>query len=155
MTELTIGAIIPWPGTLASIPAGWQLADGTNSTKDLRNRFVLGAGGSYAVDTTGGRTTYSPGSHTHGTGTLLTKANTGAHTHAGTLTTTDADAPLASLAPFLLTAAAYAVHNHTVPYTWNDSWTHQHPPTTGTGAGTATGELLPPYKALYWIQRVS
>ena len=49
-----IGGIIMWSGAQADIPTGWQLCDGSNGTPDLRGRFVLGAGGKYAVDATGG-----------------------------------------------------------------------------------------------------
>lgn len=48
------GAIIMWSGTVATIPNGFSLCDGTNGTPDLRNRFVIGAGDAYAVGTTGG-----------------------------------------------------------------------------------------------------
>ena len=37
----------------AAIPTGWVLCDGTNSTPDLRNRFVIGAGGSSATTQVG------------------------------------------------------------------------------------------------------
>jgi len=47
-----IGIICLWSGSVADIPAGWQLCNGTNSTPDLRNRFVIGAGDTYAVDET-------------------------------------------------------------------------------------------------------
>jgi hypothetical protein len=40
-----IGGIIAWSGTVATIPATWQLCDGTNSTPDLRDRFIVGATG--------------------------------------------------------------------------------------------------------------
>ncbi len=33
------GLIIKWSGTLAAIPSGWLLCDGTNSTPDMRSRF--------------------------------------------------------------------------------------------------------------------
>jgi hypothetical protein len=64
------GMIIMWSGAVGNIPAGWQLCDGTNSTPDLRNRFVVGAGGNYAVDSTGGAASHmhtidSESSHTH------------------------------------------------------------------------------------------
>jgi len=34
--------IIMWDSTVASIPEGWVLCDGTNGTPDLRSEFVLG-----------------------------------------------------------------------------------------------------------------
>ena len=42
-TDFPNGGIIMWSGTLASIPTGWVLCDGTNGTPDLRSRFVYGA----------------------------------------------------------------------------------------------------------------
>jgi len=36
------GGIILWSGSVANIPSGWALCDGTNSTPDLRNKFVVG-----------------------------------------------------------------------------------------------------------------
>ena len=50
------GAIILWSGASNAIPTGFVLCDGTNSTPDLRDRFVVGAGSTYAVDETGGAT---------------------------------------------------------------------------------------------------
>ena len=37
------GAVIMWSGSIANIPTGWYLCDGTNSTPDLRNKFIVGA----------------------------------------------------------------------------------------------------------------
>lgn len=37
------GGIILWSGSIASIPSGWYLCNGSNGTPDLRNRFVVGA----------------------------------------------------------------------------------------------------------------
>jgi hypothetical protein len=37
------GMIMLWSGSIASIPSGWLLCDGSNSTPDLRNCFVVGA----------------------------------------------------------------------------------------------------------------
>jgi len=74
-----IGGIIIWSGAVGAIPANWQICDGTNGTPDLRNRFVIGAGDTYAVDATGGSATKDL-SHTHAVGTLAA-ANESAHTH--------------------------------------------------------------------------
>jgi hypothetical protein len=59
------GCILMWSGSIASIPSGWYLCDGTNSTPDLRNRFVVGAGSTYAVNATGGSADAIVVSHTH------------------------------------------------------------------------------------------
>ena len=40
-STLPAGIICIWSGTIASIPAGWQLCDGTNSTPDLRDKFIV------------------------------------------------------------------------------------------------------------------
>jgi microcystin-dependent protein len=37
------GMIMLWSGSIATIPTGWVLCNGSNSTPDLRNRFVIGA----------------------------------------------------------------------------------------------------------------
>jgi hypothetical protein len=41
--NVPIGGIILWSGTVASIPANWHLCDGTESTPDLRDKFIVGA----------------------------------------------------------------------------------------------------------------
>ena len=48
------GGIIIWKGAANAIPSGWYLCNGSNGTPDLRDRFVIGAGNSYAVNATGG-----------------------------------------------------------------------------------------------------
>ena len=66
------GMIIMWNSTVASIPTGWVLCDGNNSTPDLRNRFVVGAG-------TGGN--YSPGDTGGADSVTLTINQIPAHSH--------------------------------------------------------------------------
>lgn len=53
------GAILMWSGIIAEIPESWALCDGTNGTPDLRDRFIVGAGGAYSELETGGSTTAS------------------------------------------------------------------------------------------------
>lgn len=65
------GCIVIWSGAEVDIPAGYVLCDGNNSTPDLRNRFVAGAGDTYNPDDDGG------GSHSH-TGSI---PSSGDHTH--------------------------------------------------------------------------
>ena len=59
------GMIMLWSGSTGSIPSGWVLCNGSNSTPDLRNRFVVGAGDTYSVDATGGSADATLVSHTH------------------------------------------------------------------------------------------
>ena len=72
-----VGGIIIWSGALNAIPTHWQLCDGTNGTYDIRDRFIVGAGGTYAVGSVGGvqnqsTTTANGGDHNH-------NGSTGAH----------------------------------------------------------------------------
>lgn len=54
LNPVPIGGIIMWSGSIASIPAGWALCNGSNGTPDLRNRFIVGAGSIYSPGNTGG-----------------------------------------------------------------------------------------------------
>ena len=56
--EMLLGSIVLWSGSLITIPTGWQLCNGTNGTPDLRNKFVVGAGDTYAVNDSGGALTH-------------------------------------------------------------------------------------------------
>lgn len=57
----THGMIMAWDASIPDIPTGWHICDGTSGTPDLRDRFVLGAGGSQALGASGnlGETTGS------------------------------------------------------------------------------------------------
>ena len=67
LTAFVSGMIMLWSGSEASIPSGWVLCDGTNSTPNLQDRFVVGAGNTYAVGATGGSADAVVVSHTHST----------------------------------------------------------------------------------------
>lgn len=82
------GQVIMWYGAVGSIPAGWRLCDGANGTPDLRDRFVIGAGGTYNQNSVGGSlaafSTGAAGSHDHGGAvgaTVLTANQIAAHQH--------------------------------------------------------------------------
>lgn len=82
---LPTGIICMWSGTIATIPSGWLLCDGTSGTPDLRDRFIIGArqdSGGFAQTNITGSLTQTGGSkdaivvsHTH------TAQTAGAHVH--------------------------------------------------------------------------
>jgi len=45
---LPTGVVCMWSGAISSIPTGWYLCDGQNSTPDLRGKFIIGAGATAA-----------------------------------------------------------------------------------------------------------
>ena len=51
--------IIMFSGAIASIPTGWYLCNGSNGTPDLRDKFIVGAGSTYAVGAEGGEATHA------------------------------------------------------------------------------------------------
>lgn len=59
------GIICLWYGSTGSVPTGWYLCDGTNGTPNLRDKFIVGAGTTYAVGATGGSADAVNISHTH------------------------------------------------------------------------------------------
>lgn len=71
-SAIPTGGIIMWSGSIVSIPSGWALCNGANGTPDLRNRFVVGAGSTYAVDATGGSADAIVVSHTHTATSVVT-----------------------------------------------------------------------------------
>jgi microcystin-dependent protein len=53
-SKIPLGGIIMWSGAIANIPFGYRLCDGSGGTPDLRDRFIVGAGGLYGVGASGG-----------------------------------------------------------------------------------------------------
>lgn len=147
------GIIAMWSGAVGAIPTGWRLCDGTNGTPDLRDRFIVGAGTTYAVGDTGGANSVTltegqiPG-HTH---TFSGSTNTtGSHTHTEqnypSNGTGDGVGPGASCCGGTLTNSgvqtlAAGDHSHTFSGT-----------TASTGGG-ASHENRPPYYALAYIMK--
>lgn len=65
------GLILMWHGSIATIPSGFLICDGNNSTPDLLRKFVQG------VDTAGTNPGATGGEATH----VLSEAELAAHTH--------------------------------------------------------------------------
>ena len=78
------GVITMWYGSIASIPSGWYLCDGTNSTPDLRDRFIVGAGSTYGVSATGGSANATLVSHNHSASSSFSGSALAGHSHTAT-----------------------------------------------------------------------
>ena len=135
------GGIILWSGSTGSVPSGWYLCDGTNGTPDLRNSFIVGAGNTYAVGATGGTADAIVVSHTHTATSTVTDPG---HNHTVTAPTSSGTQSFVASGittlPTLLTTST-ATTGITVA-------------TTNATAGVSgTGQNLPPYYALAYIQK--
>lgn len=91
-TKLPRGIITMWSGATNAVPSGWALCDGKNGTPNLKDRFIVGAGQSYAVGNVGGSITRTPSVWTNAAGTGIQVAGTAIntsqmpwHTHSGSV----------------------------------------------------------------------
>ena len=135
-TPIPAGGILLWSGSIGSIPAGYVLCNGSNGTPDLRNRFVVGAGSTYAVDATGGSADAIVVTHTH---TITDPGH--AHNY---FTDTGSAQAAGSEQPYVLLDEAT---KNTPTTTVTTGITNQSAGTSGTNAN------LPPYYALCYIMK--
>ena len=78
-----VGIIALWLGTVANLPSGWVVCDGTEDTPDLRDYFIKVINTTGEIGSTAGANT-----HSHTTLTGHTHTATGTHTHSGTVQAT-------------------------------------------------------------------
>jgi len=138
-TPIPAGGIFLWSGSIGSIPAGYVLCNGSNGTPDLRDRFVVGAGSSYAVDATGGSANAIVVSHTH-----TTSVTDPGHTHTSAAQSPGGVGSNAHIPYSNLTANTTLTSNSN---TTGISVTVNSSGTSGTNAN------LPPYYALCYIMK--
>ena len=143
---IPVGGIIMWSGTIANIPTGWALCNGSNSTPDLRNRFIVGAhsgagngtsattGPTFSVTTGALSADYTPGNAGGETAHQLTIAELASHNHSGKL-----------------------VNNSEKSGTGGQTAAAIGQPTTNTSStgGDNYHENRPPYYALAFIMRTA
>ena len=135
------GIISMWSGSIASIPAGWYLCDGTNGTPDLRNRFVVGAGSTYAVGATGGSKDAIVVSHTH-----TASVTDPGHNH--TIPMLSGVGGEGTTANSLTRASGTSTYNET-----SDTNTTGISVSVASSGTSGTNANLPPYYALAYIMK--
>ena len=155
------GIISLWSGSTGSIPSGWFICDGNNGTPDLRNRFIVGAGSTYAVAATGGSANATLVSHTHTATSTSTVSDTASEPQL-----LDADISSSSnlgrlstsygLVGSNLNEAGYIRDNISGnPFVKNVAASISVATTTtnSTEGSSATNANLPPYYALAYIMK--
>lgn len=173
---IPVRGIVMWSGTIAEIPVGWALCDGTNGTPDLRDKFIIGAGTDNAsvastnitgaATKTGGSKDLAVPAHTH---TFSANTNTaGTHSHgasdsghqhvAGQLRGDQSVWSGGNYGGY--SDAAYVTNTTNVSgvgyaninIAADGAHAHTVSGTTATAGTSATNANLPPYYALAFIQ---
>jgi microcystin-dependent protein len=177
------GVILLWSGAVDDLPDGWALCDGQNNTPDLRNRFLVGAGGDYEPDDTGGSNTVllteaqvpahahtvdlqtaAAGGHTH----TATVTPAGAHSHrpegnAGNFFRQGAGGPISGIQNGNSFVGGITTHGQTAPVADHShavalepASNHAHAVTgqTDSYGGGVAHENRPPYYALAYIMKL-
>lgn len=172
-----IGSVKMWNGTIAAIPAGWNLCDGSNGTPNWTGRFPLAVDNDDDHGATGGTethghaaTTASAGSHTHDTtidGTTLDITQIPNHRHGNGVT--DSGTAIFNHEYFAAAPAAPdSMDNNSAPGV-NEGWTtsvgggaaHAHTGSTAANGShthavtVPTASHIPPWVGVLFIMRIA
>jgi microcystin-dependent protein len=138
--------IIIWSGLQNQLPEGWILCNGQNNTPDLRNRFVIGGGNNYSLNSTGGNKDAVLLPHTHTT----TVSAVGNHGHNVIGNTAGSPGPGSPGGGVFL-----GINNRqfTGTATSSSNGAHTHSVSISNTGSSAINANLPPYYALAFIMK--
>lgn len=144
------GMIVMWSGNLSALPAGWLLCNGVGtistgeSVPDMRDRFIVGAGLSFANRAVGGSATHTHALSVAITPTALTIDQIPAHSHDVIATQFNGENGIKN---FMVTDFAFG--NYPVQTTAAGSGNaHTHAVSSSLGAAV---NHLPPFMAMGFI----
>ena len=159
------GVIVMWSGTVATIPSGWLICDGSNSTPDLRDRFIIGARQDDAgvaktnvtgsLTQTGGTKDAIVVSHTHplsSNGTVSTTTNLSGNVGFRALSSASGATGVFSAVSgglFYVNGGSYGTNDVTM----NANHSHTLSGNTDSAGSSGTNQNLPPYYALAFIMK--
>lgn len=151
-TTIPTGMISLWYGAIGSVPTGWYLCDGSNGTPDLRDKFVVGAGSTYAVAATGGSTDAIVVTHNH-TATSTSTSTVTDPTHRHNVGSNDSTAQAGSDAGNQEFVRNSGAGNGPTTYSSYES-TGITVATTNASVGSGSSfSIIPTYYALAFIQK--
>jgi len=149
-----IDGIVLWYGSVANVPPGWAVCDGTNGTPDLRDKFILGAGSTYNYGQSGGSANVT-----------LSNSHLPSHTH--TVVCQKTDHQHSHTHPNVFSSnlnygwgvqyGGTAGHWQTGSYPYsqqNVQLDHTHPGQVGNAGSGQSFQILPPFYALLYIIKV-
>jgi len=139
-----VGGIIIWSGAEAAIPSGWILCNGSGGSPDLRDRFVIGSGTTYAVNATGGSKDAVVVSHTHTASTAIG----GSHSHTARSSSGKTNVDWGDGGGQGRPSGSGATYE---PIVIGTHAGHTHGVTVNADGVSATNANLPPYFALCYI----
>ena len=156
-----VGTIVMWAGTVAQIPPSWQLCNGQGTASngiavpDLRDRFVVGAGGAYSPGATGGsvsKTSNTAGAHGHSVSvgnTTLSASQIPAHNHSWYAYSSHGAAATSGPPGNCTDMIARGQH---ITTSVGGSGSHNHSSSCNSGGNHShTVDVRPPYYALCYI----
>lgn len=148
---ISSGIICLWSGSVDNIPDGWALCNGENGTEDLRDKFVVGAGNSYAVNATGGSASQAVNLSGSAGATTLTVNQMPSHTHNGASSGSSSGVNYVTVVSSSRSRVngyqAYDLSPFASPTGGSQSHSH-------SLSGSATVSTLPPYYAKCYIQKL-
>lgn len=161
---VSAGIIAVWALTQASIPAGWQICDGTGVSPDLQGRILLCAGNGYNPGQTGGASSVTPTAANFTTAAVALTDNQipkHQHTYTDTYNTTQlwgygtavygpaTGHTVATSGINGINNVSCAAHSHeNSSFTWSGYYDQINALQSGALP------ILPPYKAYYYILKV-
>ncbi len=147
-----IGTILMWSGIVADIPDGYALCNGLDGTPDLRDKFIIGAGGTLNPGDTGGANTLNP---------VITVPAAGTHNHSLPAISGSAVTGITPVVNLQTTYAGGGTQHGVHDFTLNDpGHTHNGGGNTGdagshTHDATVTFDNRPAYYAFCYIIKVA
>ena len=159
------GMIMMWSGTIATIPSGWALCNGSGGTPDLRDRFIVGASvdsGGQSVTTITGANTKTGGTkdaivvaHTHTVGGVTVSTTTNLSGNVGFRALSSASGATGVFSAvsgglFYVNGGSYGTNDVTM----NANHSHTLSGSTDSTGSSGTNQNLPPYFALAFIMKL-
>jgi hypothetical protein len=140
------GMIMLWSGSIATIPSGWLLCDGTSSTPDLRNRFIIGA---FSDDSGTAKTTVTgSATQTGGSKDAIVVSHTHTITDPGHLHTFSSNVLINPSSTSQTGTGGFFAGSSTPATLTNTTGI-----TVNTAGSSGTNANLPPYFALCYIMK--